>query len=114
MSLAIQKGFWQEKIIADTKRKLSELYSEKPQIADSDKRACLEFWQNYEGLADVLGEKLPSFISWFYSATSSATITRCLRGMKQDGTIPLTPEKQNYRQENAQNWRQYWSNGRFH
>jgi len=110
MSIAVQKGFWQDKCLADTRQKLAQLYFKDHDIAESEKRVILEFWQAYEGLAEVLGNKLPAFIEWFRTATSPETITRCLRALKEDGTIELNPEKLKQRQEREQGWRQYWGN----
>ena len=110
MSIAVQKGFWQDKVLADTRQKLAQLYFKNPSIAESEKRVILEYWQAYEGLSEVLGDKLPPFISWFLSATSPETITRCLRALKEDGTIKLNPEKLKQRQEHEQEWRSYWGN----
>lgn len=110
MSIAVQKGFWQDRVLADTRQKLAQLYFKNPKVADSEKRVILEYWQAYEGLSEVLGDKLSSFISWFLSATSPETITRCLRALKEDGTIVLSPEKTKQRQEHEQEWRSYWGN----
>jgi hypothetical protein len=110
MSLAVQKGFWQDKVLADTRQKLAQLYFKNPQIAESEKRVILEFWQAYEGLDLVIRDKLQSFISWFSTATSPETITRCLRALKEDGTIIITPENAKRRQEQEQQWRHYWGN----
>lgn len=114
MGLPIQRGFFEDRYLAVAQQKVAELYFKNPQIAENDKRACIEYWQTYEGLGDVLGKKLPTFISWFYGATSTATITRCLRAMKQDGSIQLPQGKRRQREESARNWSQYWSNERFH
>ena len=110
MSLAVQKGFWQDKVLADTRQKLAQLYFKNPKIAESEKRVILEFWQAYEGLDLVVRDKLQTFISWFFTATSPETITRCLRALKEDGTIIITPENAKRRQEQEQQWRHYWCN----
>ena len=110
MSLMIQKGFWGDTVLANTRNKLAELYQKNPNIAESEKRVILEYWQAYEGLSQALGDKLTQFTSWFLSATSPETITRCLRALKEDGTTRLSLEKANQRQEREQEWRQYWGN----
>jgi hypothetical protein len=110
MSLPVQKGFWQDKVLADTHQKLAELYYRNPSIAQSEKRIILEFWQVCEGLTQILGDKSPDFISWFLKATSPETITRCLRSLKEDGTVNLTPDIAKRRQEREQEWRTYWGN----
>lgn len=110
MSIAIQKGFWQDTYLATTRQKLAELYHENPEIAQSEKRVILEFWKTYEGLPQILGDKLNPFVSWFLGATSPETITRCFRALKEDGTVKLNHEDREKRQEREQEWRQYWGN----
>ena len=108
--LTIQKGFWQDKFLADTRQKLAQLYLKNPQIAQSEKRVILEFWQSFEGLAGVLGNKLQPFISWFLKATSPETITRSLRALREDGTIAVIPDKEKDRRAQEQALRTYWGN----
>ena len=110
MSIPVQKGFWQDKVLADTRHKLAQLYFKNPEIADSEKRVIVEYWEQYEGLPQVLDSKLSDFISWFLTATSPETITRSLRALKEDGTITLSPDKKQQRQERAQSLRHYWGN----
>ena len=64
MSLTVQKGFWQDKVLAATRQKLAALYYKNPSIVETEKRVILEFWQEYEGLGEILDDKLPLFISW--------------------------------------------------
>ena len=110
MSIAVQKGFWQDTVIADTRQKLAELYSNNPQIIDNPKQVILEFWQAYEGLDEVLKDKLSPFTNWFLSATSPETLTRSLRSLKEDGTIPVSPEEAKQRREQEQECRSFWGN----
>jgi hypothetical protein len=107
----VQKGlFGDDKYIADTREKLMELCGNNPEIAENKKLLLVEFWRAYEGLAEVLGDKIDSFISWFGRCTSPETLTRCLRSLKEDGTIKLAPDKVEQRQEQEQDWRLYWGN----
>jgi hypothetical protein len=110
LALTKQYGFWQDKTLADTRKKLAELYFENPQVIENEKRALLEFWQSYEGLSQILGEKLTPFKSWFFTSTSPETVSRCLRALREDGTITLTPENKNIRDKQEQQCRSYWSN----
>ncbi|MFC2012648.1 hypothetical protein ACFLVU_05915, partial [Chloroflexota bacterium] len=113
-SIPIQKSlFGPDRYLADSRQKLAQLYFKNPQIAESEKKVIASYWQVYEGLAAILGDKWQSFYDWFLSAaTSSETITRCFRALKTDGTIKLDPEEQKQRQEKEQEWRQYWGNER--
>ena len=110
MSLTVQKGFWQDNVIANTRLKVAELYRDNPDIMKSEKRCILEFWSRYEGLEVVLGDSLGKFEDWFIGATSPETITRCLRGLKEDGTIELTARGKAQRLEREKTWHSYWGN----
>lgn len=110
MSLTVQKGFWQDNILASTRTKLAELYYRKPDITESEKRCLLEYWANYEQLEAILEEKWHSFKEWFINATSPETITRCLRSLKEDGTISITPKDERRRREQENGWCRYWGN----
>lgn len=107
--IPVQKSlFGTDKYLADTRRKLAELYFEDPSIAKNEKKAIIRFWQTYEGLQHVLGDIFDSFTNWFSSATSPETITRNLRGLKEDGTIRLSSEEVKKRKESEQRYRTYW------
>ena len=110
MSLTIQKGFWQYSVIASTRDKLAELYRSNPSIAKSEKRCMLEFWSCYEQLQAVLDGKWDEFKEWFTKATSPETITRCLRSLKEDRTIVVTPKDEGQRREQENGWCRYWGN----
>ena len=105
-----QFGFWQDVYLANTRQKLAELYYLKPEIAQSDKTCLIEYWSAYEGLSDVLGDKSEAFTQWFRNATSPSTIERCLRALKEDGTIQLSHEQAGERQEQEQECRSFWGN----
>ena len=110
MSLTVQKGFWQDNILASTRTKLAELYYKRPDIAKSEKRCLLEYWATYEGLEAILYDKWHEFEEWFLNATSPETITRCLRALKEDGTISITPKEERRRGEQENGWCRYWGN----
>ena len=110
MSITVQRGFWQDTYLADTRRKLAELYYKKPDIAQSEKRVILEYWSTYEHLSSLLDDKWTPFVDWFLNATSPETITRCLRALKEDRTITLSQKRVKQRKEREQDWRQYWGN----
>ena len=109
VSIPIQRSmFGPDKYFADTRQKLANLYYKNPEVFKKEKQVILEYWRNYEGLDDVLKDKLPSFIEWFKTNTSPETITRSLRALKEDGTIKLSPEQVQQRQEREQEYRQFW------
>ena len=113
MSIAVQKSFFgADKYIADARQKLAELYFNNPEIAQSEKRCLLEFWSTYEDLSQLLGDKWEQFTEWFMKATSPETITRCLRSLREDGTVKLNKEQQEQRQEVSNTWREYWARKR--
>jgi len=74
----------------------------------------LKFWEFYEQLDLILEDKLDSFKSWFLKCTSPETLTRCHRALKENGTIPLNPEKQEQQQEREQEWQSFWGSGSRH
>ena len=110
MSLTVQRGFWQDSILASTRTKLAELYYKKPDIAKSEKRCLLEYWANYERLEAILGDKWHEFEEWFIGATSPETITRCVRSLKENGTILVAPKDERRRREQENGWCRYWGN----
>ena len=109
-NIPIQKGFFNDVYLANTRQKIEELYHNNASIADSEKRAILEYWKAYDGLGEVMGDKLADFTAWFFKSTSNETITRCLRALKEDGTIQLSPENVKQRQEREHQHREYWRN----
>jgi hypothetical protein len=110
MSLAIQKGFWQDSILASTRTKLAEMYYTNTETVKSEKRCLIEYWATYEQLDSLLGEKWEAFRDWFMKATSPETITRCLRSLKEDGTIRTMDKEREKRRDQQNGWCQYWGN----
>ena len=108
--LTKQFGFFQDVYIADTRQKLAELYYGNRQFFDNSKQVIIEYWKVYEGLPQVLGDKLSDFLAWFSTATSPETITRCTRALKEDGTIAVDAENSEQVKRQEQQWRGYWGN----
>ncbi|MFC1945119.1 helix-turn-helix domain-containing protein [Chloroflexota bacterium] len=104
-----QKGFFGDKYFGDSRKKLTELYYQDPDIVTSEKRAILSFWQAYNGLSGVLGNKTVEFTSWFYNATSPETITRCLRALKEDGIIRTSQSQKDEQKRQQSEWAKYWA-----
>ncbi len=107
-----QLAFLGYKVIGDCQGKLKELHSQNPKAFRSEKRVILTFWDVYEGLSLVLGDKYIPFVDWFCGATSPETITRSLRALKEDGTIHLSPGKVRQRQQRELAHRRYWARTR--
>ncbi len=107
MSLVTQKGFWQDTVLATTRQKLAVLYHKQPDIAQSEKQCLLEYWSTYEQLSALLDGNWDKFVDWFTHATSPETITRCLRALKEDGTIQLNTKDEEERQEQQEGWKQF-------
>lgn len=109
VDIPIQKSmFGPDKYYADTRQKLANLYYKNPKAFEKEKQVILEYWLTFEGLDEVLKDRLTAFIEWFKTATSPETITRSLRSLKEDGTIHLSVEKVKERQEREQECRQFW------
>ena len=103
-----QLGFFNDVYLANTREKLAELYQTNPSIAESEKRVILEYWKAYDNLSEVLGDKLSRFTDWFFKSTPNETITRCLRALKENGTIKLSSEKEQRRRDRERQHRNYW------
>jgi hypothetical protein len=102
--------FGQIQIFGDIEAKLSELYTENPESLTNVKRTILEYWKGYEGLEAVLEDRLPDFESWFLKQdTSTETITRCIRSLKENGTVNVPDNDQVNRQKAQEHHRKYWA-----
>ncbi|MFC2024422.1 hypothetical protein ACFLTJ_02445 [Chloroflexota bacterium] len=110
MSIPVQKGFWRDNFLANTRIKMSELYYIDPDAMKSEKQCMLAFWSQYEQLDSILGDKWEAFQDWFNGCTSTETITRCMRSLKEDGTVSVTPNDNSRRRDNAEGWCRYWGN----
>jgi hypothetical protein len=109
-AIPVQKGFWVDEFIGDSRQKLEELYSNNPQGLNSEKSSILSYWSEFEHLQDILGENWEDFKQWFLNkATSPETITRTRREMKSDGTIILSSKEVEHSQKQELLWREYWS-----
>lgn len=101
--------FGQLQIIGDTESKLIDLYHQNPIIFNSIKRTLIEYWKT-EGLGQVLGDILPAFESWWLSsATTSETLTRCIRSLKERGVIELSDQEERERKEAQELYRDFYA-----
>lgn len=112
MTIAIQAGFWgNNSFIGDTRQKLHHLHENKPDVFTQEMRLYFEYWCEYDGLEDVLEDKLEAFRNWMTrKATPSNTISRSYRDLKKDGVIPQTDEEQERRHEQESTWQTYFNN----
>ena len=112
MSIAIQKNlFGFDRFIGDTRQKLLHLYHKNPDTFNREILILIEYWCHYDGLEDILAEKLEPFKSWcFNRATPPNTISRCHRALKEDGSIPVSSKEQDDRREQESQWRNYFGN----
>jgi hypothetical protein len=110
MTIAVQTSFLgPDRFIGDTRQKLLHLYYKNPEAFKQEKQILLAYWCHYEGLDEILGDKLEAFTEWMVkTATPPNTISRCHRGLKEDGSIPLDPIEKDHRQEQANGWCNYW------
>ena len=109
MALDRQAGFWGDYIFGDTQSKLRDMYQSDPSTISSDKFTIINFWDNYGNLQGILNDRFYTFKEWFLSKScvSPETITRSLRALKEDGTIPVSDSKRQYQE---QTHRQYFGN----
>lgn len=112
MSIAQQMGFWGHNMyIGDCRAKLLHLHSHKPDSFAKETCLYYEYWCEFDELEQVLEEKAESFKNWLINkATPTNTISRAYRSLKEDGSIKLTAEEKEQRQEQGNQWRQFWSN----
>jgi hypothetical protein len=110
MTIAVQTSFLgPDRFIGDTRHKLLHLYHRLPEAFKNEKQILLVYWSHYEGLDEILGDRLEVFTDWLIkTATPPNTISRCHRGLKEDGSIPLAPKEKDHRQEQANGWCNYW------
>ena len=73
----------------NVKEELKKLYRKNTKIFDmSNDDIMLEYWLEYQQLADVLGDKLPEFINWWKSAMKPNSIDRAIRFVREEEKIP--------------------------
>ncbi|KTB48668.1 hypothetical protein DEALK_15150 [Dehalogenimonas alkenigignens] len=75
----VQKGFWEDEYIGTLVIKLEVIAKNNPEALASDKTTTLEFWTEFNGLQDVLGDKYPPFVDWFNRSPSPSSISRARR-----------------------------------
>ena len=73
----------------NVKVELKKLYRKNTKIFDmSNDDIMLEYWLEYQQLAEVLGDKLPEFINWWKSAMKPNSIDRGIRYVRDEEKIP--------------------------
>ena len=110
MTIAVQKGFWQDTYIGNIRQKLSELCKNNPNIVTDERHILVEYWRTFDNLDAVLEDRLPNFLSWWERATLPETLSRCLRSLKAEGIVKVSPEVEQQKQEQENQWRQYFGN----
>ena len=86
------------------KEELKKLYRKNPRIFDkSNDDIMLEYWLEYQQLAEVLGDKLPEFINWWKSAMKPNSIDRAIRFVRDEEKI--TKKNKRYLENESNN---YW------
>lgn len=114
MSITVQKGFFKDQYLSNVREKLRFLYQRDPSIAHSEKKTILAYWKAYDGLASHVVNDIHAFEEWYLTATSNESITRCLRALREDGTLKASQDEINRRQQQAREYRRFWSEGKTH
>jgi len=64
---------------------VEELLGRSQEAKDNRKVMCLEYWVDYEGLGDILGDELPAFRDWWVNvATCPSVLHRRAREIQND------------------------------
>ena len=108
--LTKQLGFFEDVYIGNIRAKLSELCINNPDIVTDERKVLLEYWRTFDNLDSILGDKLPDFLSWWEHATLPETLSRCLRSLKEQGTVKVTHEDELQKHKQEQQWRSFWGN----
>ncbi len=88
MTVGIQKTLWgNDKFIGQNSDKLAHLYKVHPEAFKDAMTMILRYWEFYDELDLVLGDKMEAFRTWFIRATPPESLTRCYRYLRQTGEI---------------------------
>lgn len=113
MKIAIQKSMMPDEvpdhILGDVRDKILLLYESKPEIATSDRVLLLAFWDVYDDLGVVLGDKIVAFTRWWFTkATTSESIRRSRQSLTEHGLLPKAEQIEDRREWLEDVWHRYW------
>lgn len=83
--------------------KLTYILEEHPEARDDYMAAMFRYWQQFDGLGEVLGEKAEAFLEWFTSqATSVKTLqNRAMEIQRRRGDLDASSDVRKWRDRQA-------------
>ncbi len=98
-----------EKVAGDNRDKIWHLFQQTPEIAHDDALLQLRYWEEFDGLKEVLGDGYDSFVKWYlHKATNAESLRRSRQSMTEHGTLPQRTPVKERRAWLAEIWRKYW------
>lgn len=98
-----------EKITGDKRDKIWHVFKQYPEIANDDGLLQLLYWDEFDRLREVLGDKFDAFRKWYlHDATNAESLRRSRQSMTEHGQLPERVKIKARRKWLAQVWRKYW------
>ena len=98
-----------EKITGDNRDKIWYLFQQTPEIANDDGLLQLCYWEEFDRLREVLGDKFDDFVKWYlHEATNAESLRRSRQSMTEHGQLPERVKVKARREWLSQVWRKYW------
>lgn len=98
-----------DEVYGDVRDKIMALYDERPEIIESDRVLILSYWELYDNLPQVLGEKWASFVVWWSEkATNTESIRRSRQSLTENHRLPQSQKLARQREWMERVWRRYW------
>lgn len=87
-------------VAGDVQARVAHILREHPDTRNSYKRLMARYWRDYDGLAEVLGERLEAFEAWFAeTATSPKTLqNRAMDVQNADPSLEANQKVEEWRQ----------------
>lgn len=96
-------------VLGDVRDKILELYRNQPEVAGDDKILILAFWESYDNLERVLGDKYAAFTRWFLlEATKTESIRRSRQSLTEHELIRPPENTEHGREYLEKVWHRYW------
>jgi len=75
-------------------------------VGDLVKKLTVDYWKEYDGLAEIIGRDYLSFKNWYIHATSEDEIGRALRWLREHHYVYLDEAVEERARKSEQSWRQ--------
>ena len=102
-----------EKVLGDNRDKIWKVYQRIPEVAQNDTLLQLAFWEEFDGLKQVLGDRYDAWVEWYlHHATDAESIRRSRQSLTEHGILPQREEIRQKRAWKAGMWKKYWGQNR--